>query len=143
MNYYEGLRLEERVASLSQLDPLIPIEFFEIFKKKSQLEPERLLMLAVLEDAVACLVKYASASSGRSKRLLDETRAWILLEDEDWLFSFNNVCSALAMDPVYVRRGLVQLAESERAKANQSSMARTPPASPRRVPRERSVPAAA
>ena len=143
MNYYEGLSLEERVASLSQLDPLIPIQFFETFRRQSHLEPERLLMLAVLEDAVTCLIKYASASSGRSKRLFDETQAWILLEDEDWLFSFRNVCSALGMDPAYVRRGLIQLAETERTRANESRIARRPASSARRVPRERPVRVAA
>lgn len=142
MTYSEGLTFEEKVASLSQLDPLIAIQFFETFRRKTYLEPERLLMLAVLEDAVTCLVKYASSPSGRNKRLFDDTRAWIVTQDDDWPFSFNNVCDNLKVDAGYLRRGLLRMADKRRAEVCKARRAR-PPESARKGGKERTVRAAA
>ena len=54
MTYETGLSVEEKVSSLFQPDTLLPAQYFETFRRKSHLEPEKRLMLAVLEDAVAC-----------------------------------------------------------------------------------------
>jgi hypothetical protein len=51
MNYEVGLSVEERVASLFQQDTLLPAQYFETFRRKFYLEPEKRLMLAILDDA--------------------------------------------------------------------------------------------
>jgi hypothetical protein len=99
----------ERIISLFHPDPVIPIQYLATFRRNSYLEPEKELMLAVLEDAVACLQKYAPATNAKGKSLLRDTKNWILAEDDDWIFSFNNVCETLGLNPTFVRRALTQL----------------------------------
>ena len=110
-----ALPFENNTHSLFHSDPLSSNEFFETFKTKGYLEPERFLMLAVLHDAITCLEKYAAFGSGGNKRLFDEAIDWIRSEDGDWLFSFNNVCEAVCLNAAYVRRRLIQMSEPKRA----------------------------
>jgi hypothetical protein len=109
-----ALSFEERTHSLFHSDPLSSNTFFETLKRRAYLEPERFLMLAVLQDAITCLEKYAAFGSRGNKRLFDEARDWIVSEDGDWLFSFNNVCEAVGLNPGYVRRRLIQMSEPKR-----------------------------
>ena len=44
--------MTEEMASLFQPDSLLPVQYFENFRRKVQTEPEKRLLLAVLEDAV-------------------------------------------------------------------------------------------
>jgi hypothetical protein len=108
MVYETGLSMEERVTSLFQPDTLLPDQFMDTFRRKSHLEPEKKLMLAVLEDAIACYQKYVFARDGKGRALFQETEEWILERQGDWLFSFANVCDTLGFDPDYLREGLLQ-----------------------------------
>jgi len=120
MNYETGLSVEEKVASLFQPDTLLPAQYLETFRKKGYLEPEKRLMLAVLEDAIACFQKYLFSRDGRGRALFREAEEWIVEEGSDWLFSFENICEVLALDPQYVRQGLLRWKQkmmAERPKA--------------------------
>jgi len=68
-----------------------------------QVQPERQLMVAVLEDAVWCFRKYRSATQPWQKRLFRETCEWLAAEPNDNLFSFSSICEVLGIDPVSVR----------------------------------------
>jgi hypothetical protein len=100
--------VEERIASLFQPDTLLPAQFLDTYRRKAHLEPETSLMLAVLEDAVACYQKYALAREGNGLELFRESEEWILQKDAQWLFSFDNICEALGMNPDYLRAGLIR-----------------------------------
>ncbi|TAJ98364.1 hypothetical protein EPO44_11760 [bacterium] len=120
MNYETGLSVEEKVASLFQPDTLLPAQYLETFRKKGYLEPEKRLMLAVLEDAIACFQKYPFARDSKGRALFREAEEWIVEEGSDWLFSFENICEVLALDPQYVRQGLLRWKQkmmAERPKA--------------------------
>jgi hypothetical protein len=117
MPYRGALSLEEKTHSLLQADPLSSSEVFHTFKTSSYLEPERFLMLAVLQDAITCLEKHGPFGSGGNKSLFDEAMGWILSEDNDWLFSFNNVCEAVGLSAGYLRRRLIQMSERKPAPA--------------------------
>lgn len=108
MNHENALSVEERVASLFQQDTILPAQFFETFRRKTPLEPEKRLMLAVLEDAVACFQKYLQARDPRGQALFREAEEWILDASRDWLFSFDNICELLGFNPYYVRSGLLE-----------------------------------
>jgi hypothetical protein len=110
MNYRSNLFAEE-MGSLFQSDPVLPAQYLETFRRKIPLEPEIKLMFAILEDAVVCFYKYALARSRKKERLFREAEDWILEHDSDWIFSFENICSTLGLDPGYLRRGLTQSAE--------------------------------
>lgn len=69
---------------------------------------EKRLVLSVLEDAVECFMKYIDSSTKKGQRLFRDAEVWITLEDKKWVFSFDNVCETLNIDPNYLRRGLRQ-----------------------------------
>jgi hypothetical protein len=108
MSYETGLSMEERVTSLFQPDTLLPEQYLDTFRRKLHLEPEKKLMLAVLEDAIACFQKYVFAREGKSKTLFQEAEDWVWDANSDWLFSFANVCETLGFNPAYLRQGLAQ-----------------------------------
>ena len=108
MTHEAGLSVEEKVASLFQPDTLLPAQYLETFRRKAHWEPEKRLMLAMLEDAIACFQKYLLARDGKGKGMFREAEEWILEEESDWLFSFENVCATLGFNPQYVRQGLMR-----------------------------------
>jgi hypothetical protein len=131
MSYDTGLSMEERVTSLFQPDTLMPEQYLETFRRKLHLEPEKKLLLAVLEDAIACFQKYLFAKDGKGKVLFLEAEEWILDRDTDWLFSFANVCEMLGFEPTYLRDGLIhwkaqKLESHSKAKVYQLAVRTTP-----------------
>jgi hypothetical protein len=108
MSYETGLSMEERVTSLFQPDTLLPEQYLDTFRRKLHLEPEKKLMLAVLEDAIACFQKYVFVREGKGKVLFQEAEDWVWDTNSDWLFSFANVCETLGFNPDFLRQGLAQ-----------------------------------
>src|SRR5262245_64148493 len=96
----------DRLAGLFEPDVLLPAQFFAAFRREGGLERERLLMLAVLEDAVDCYQKYAHSRDPRGVQMFQESHEWVSSTDRTWLFSFENICDTLEINADYVRRGL-------------------------------------
>jgi len=115
MAYDASLGAEEKMGSLFQPDTLVPTQYFETFHRKAHLEPEKRFMLAILEDAVACSQKHIFARDSKRKAILHEAEDWILEENSDWLFSFENICEVLGFNPSYVRQGLLRWKEMKLA----------------------------
>lgn len=65
------------------------------------------LMLAVLENGLACFQSYLFQPSASNEALSQEAEEWIASEDDE-VFSFNNVCETLGLDPEKMRKGLQQ-----------------------------------
>ena len=65
---------------------------------------QRALRAAVLIDAIRCLVGPAAM---RDRPTRQSARRWILSCDSKGAFSFNNVCEALGLDPLRLRRSLL------------------------------------
>ncbi len=76
--------------------------------RRSYLEPEQKLMLAVLDNAIACFQNYAFTRDRKGKVLFQEAEDWVQDTNSDWPFSFANVCETLGFDPDYLRQGLGQ-----------------------------------
>lgn len=117
MAYENGLTMEERVTSLFQPDTLLPDQFLDTFRRKLHLEPEKKLMLAILEDAVACFQKYLTARDGKGKAQFRDTDEWIYRGGDSGVFSFDLVCETLGLEPNYLRRGLAQWKQQRLAQA--------------------------
>jgi len=100
--------LDERLPGLFEPDTLLPIQYFEAMRKKHLLEGEKRLILSVLEDAVECFMKCIDSPTSKGQRLFRDADEWIALEDKHWVFSFDNVCDMLDINPDYMRRGLKQ-----------------------------------
>jgi hypothetical protein len=84
--------------------------------RKNIQEREEGLMLAVLADAVEYFQKYVLAEDEKGKKLFQEEEEWILEKNSDWLFSFENICEALRLDPNYIRQGLLSWKEEAQRK---------------------------
>ena len=78
-------------------------------KKESQADDQalRALMLALLEDAIACFQGRFFKPSRTNDKLFQEAEEWINSEDEG-VFSFNNICETLGLHPGQLRKGLEQ-----------------------------------
>jgi len=90
----------------ASLNLVLPSQLFPEFPAPGRVPGERRLMLAVLEDAIAILVKHRDASDPCARQLYHETAAWVRSDDTEWPFSFVNVCEAIGFSPSCVRRGL-------------------------------------
>ncbi len=111
--YQTGLGADEKIAFLFEPDTLLSAQYFENFRRKTLLEPEKRLMLAVLDDAVNCFQENLLAQSGRGKKLFDEAEKWVLDEGSDCICAFENICEVLGFNPEYLRRGLVRWKEKK------------------------------
>jgi hypothetical protein len=77
-------------------------------------EGEAALMFAILENAINDYQKYFTVSSLKEKRQYHEAVAWILgKNNSDWLFSFDNICENVGLNPGYLRRRLRAWAEGK------------------------------
>ena len=97
---------DERLGGLFQPDTLLPSQFFDRVRRRTEHEGERRLMIAVLEDAVSVYRKQAGVREGRNREIFLEAEEWIEDQDRTWLFSFQNICDVLGLDADYLRRGL-------------------------------------
>ena len=96
-------------GKLFEPDAILPTQFYAMFNRNPGREPERRLMLAILEDAISCMLKNPQGATPQQRKQYEEARNWVTTEEEsDWMFSFKNICEVLSLDPNYVRRGLVQ-----------------------------------
>jgi hypothetical protein len=98
--------VDERHPGLFQPDLLLPSQFHDRFRRRQQLDGERRLMLAVLEDAVEMYRKHCGPRPGRNRQLFLDAEEWIENDDRTWMFSFLNLCDILDLDGEYIRRGL-------------------------------------
>lgn len=89
-------------------DPGSVIAFYDTLNRSVHLEPEKRLMLALLDDALKCYQKYWRAKSRRGKTQFDEAQQWFWASDREDLFSFEHVCAVLGVSPGYLRRLLLR-----------------------------------
>jgi hypothetical protein len=65
--------------------------------------PEKTLILAVLEDAIHCIERCPS------EKLVADAVAWIEdTEDNEYVFTFENCCSALGLNASVVRKLILE-----------------------------------
>jgi len=108
-------------AHLLQPDTVLPSQYYAALRRKATQEPERRLVIAVLQDAVDCFQKHIDARDRKARQLFVDAEQWIASEDRSWPFSFENVCDLLQINAQYLRRGLLlwrerRLGEKPRAK---------------------------
>ena len=91
-----------------ELEPevVLPSQFYFKGALDASLQPEKRLMLAVMEDAVGTFQKYVWARDRAGQRLLAEVEEWFESHDGEWPYSFVNICQALNLDVDFMRDGL-------------------------------------
>jgi hypothetical protein len=113
---------DEKVASLFQPDTTLAAQYFDSLRRKTELYPEKTLMLAILEDGIRCFQDNIGAVHGKGTQLFTEAEEWIFAGASDWPFSFENICAALGLNPEYLRSGLLRW---QAAKLRQKGPAQT------------------
>ena len=100
-----------------QLEPdtLLPSQWHRNAVADSSHVPEKRLLLAILEEAVATLQRYVLDDRRRGRRLYGEAEKWVLSDDISWPCTFCNICDALGIDPVYLRHGMMRWIDRRRA----------------------------
>lgn len=107
MQDWTDQQIDEKIGALFHPDTIAAPQYFDLSRSTS-MDPSKKLMLAILEDALKCFQAYASARSGRQRKLFEEAEQWIMAQGNDEIFSFENICEVLEFNPQYVRQGLVQ-----------------------------------
>lgn len=118
--------LDERIGSLFQPDTLLSEDYAANFRRKIPLEPERTLLLAVLEDGIRCYQENLFTGSGKRRALFEEAKEWLFSDDATWFCSFVSVCTLLNLDPSYIRRGLRQWEARAHKSAQRKSQGAVP-----------------
>jgi hypothetical protein len=108
-----------RAGGAVELEPeaVLPSQYFAQAALDASLQPEKRLMLAVLEDAVGTFQKYVNARERGGQKQFDEVEDWFLSDDHGWPYSFVNISHALGLDVGYLRRGLSRWKDRQRAGA--------------------------
>jgi hypothetical protein len=110
---FSPVKVDELVENIVQHDQLAAYEYLDHHRRKTHIEPEKNLMLALLEDAVRCYRAYAFSTSVSSQRLYRDAENWLWDNDGHWLFSFRNVCEGLGLEPYCVRKGLLRWKQTQ------------------------------
>jgi hypothetical protein len=88
-------------------DFLVPVQFFDLTRRRSMLDGETRLVFAVLEDAVRCYVKTVNSSRRCDRDQFDEVQRWFKAEPGIRSpFSFEYVCDVLGIEPLSLRERL-------------------------------------
>ena len=67
---------------------------------------EQRLMLAVLLDAINAIERYAMGKGANNWGDCQTAVRWVTAHEYKWLFSFENICLVLNLDPVKLRATL-------------------------------------
>ena len=112
---YQTFDIEGPIASLFEPDTLLSAHYYENLRRRIPIQPEKRLMLAILQDAINCYQDNFLARGSQARRLFIEAEEWVLKKGGDWIFSFENICETLGFNPIYVRHGLLRWKEKKAA----------------------------
>ena len=94
-------------GKLFEPDSLLAHQFYATVRQRHPGDPERRLMIAILEDVLTCLSIDPRRCSSRQRLDFHDAQGWVnSLDDSNWIFSFSSICETLGLDPSYLRRGL-------------------------------------
>jgi hypothetical protein len=96
-------RPREALGDLLGNEIILPAQFWSRPVQDLRTEPERRLMLAVLENAVLTLHRCALKPSAQGRRIATEVRTWIASNSRRHPFAFAAICDVLGIDMDYLR----------------------------------------
>ena len=113
-----GRERRTHVGSMAMFEPdiLLPVQM----ARETERQPERKLMLAVIEDALDILVK------GRACDIRDrhEAHVWLFSDDTSRLYSAQTVCDILGFDIGFFRREVTRREDLGEAKLREEKLER-------------------
>jgi hypothetical protein len=109
LQHLSVLGLFEETDGLSVLlssQGILPVQFCHPPDGPYHETGEIALMRAVLADAISCFQGSVISGKRRYQRLAKEAEEWFFARQDDYVFSFVNICAVLGLDPDYIRLGL-------------------------------------
>ncbi len=106
-------------SSVFEPDVMLPSQFM-LPDEEGLAGGERRLMAALLSDGIEAYIHQATSRAtdlyavARPKVRTDACE-WVETPDESYVFSFDNVCECLGINPEYLRLGLLRYIETNRA----------------------------
>src|SRR5262245_56336103 len=101
----EPLRMSDQESDQPEPEVMLPAQLGWGSRVDSETSGVRALLLAMLEDAIRCLL-----TPGGSRRVAAEAESWIRGDEPDWPLSYRNVCEALGFQPDLLRRAILRRA---------------------------------
>lgn len=98
----------EEAKLFGHADVLCLDEYLHVYQGRPAETPERRLVAAVLRDAIDCYLRDCFTKNRHKKRSFREAEEWFFKGDDYGVFSLDNVCGILNIDPGYIRRSLIQ-----------------------------------
>lgn len=98
-------------------ETILPSQLLDTSHLGAGLQPEKRLMLAVLEDAVATYRRSATTAGAAAARERAAVAAWFASDDTAWPFAFLNICHVLGFEPGWLRDGIDALVTTARRQA--------------------------
>ena len=104
---YASRSVNSEPNTLFEPDIILPSHFLPKDKGTSR-DGERRLLAAILSDGIEAFILQSTSNSVNSRRSKKNFNAaeWINTKDESYVFSFDNVCKSLGINPSYLRYGL-------------------------------------
>ncbi len=102
----DGFGRQDGRRLFGEPDVVCVFDYLCVYQGKAVETPERRLMAAVLRDGIDCYIRDCFAANRLRKRSYREAEEWFFQGNEKDVFSLENVCDVLNIDPGYVRRGL-------------------------------------
>jgi hypothetical protein len=115
--------MTESLQNMMGGDTSVTEQFFATLRRSEHLEPEKNLLIAILQDAIHDYRKYCRARDPEGKEHFREAHNWIMADGDNWIFSFNNICEFLGLGPDYIRRGLHE-PDADRTKQRENRKSR-------------------
>ena len=100
----------DAVSNVFEPDFMLPSQFL-VPDEQGLTGGERRLMAAILSDGVEAYIAHSTAPQARAfgaARGRSDAQEWVETVDESYVFSFDNVCESLGIDPHYLRLGLAR-----------------------------------
>jgi hypothetical protein len=86
-------------------DTLLPAQFWSALGDPRS-EPEKRLMVAVLEEAIGLVVNGAARANSERSALVREADRWLESDDRTAPFAFASICDVLGLETGRVRQAL-------------------------------------
>lgn len=117
MSTYSTVEPAIDYGRIFQPDALAEAQYLAVNRRTYHAQPELRLMGAILEDAVATLMTDVRRCTSRQRRDFADALNWIHgRTDQGSVFSFINICETLAIDPNYLRQGLLRMSAENRVR---------------------------
>jgi len=88
-------------------EQVLPVQFYSVWRNTKCMTPERELAAAVLCQAALDLTAFRNSSNQRKRQLYWKAYHWVSANDQQWPYSFVNLCDTLGIAIENTRRRLV------------------------------------